>query len=121
MQRIQKKDMQFEFYHWGSRRWSFHPVKGCALHPHALLNSKLVIRALHKYMHEVHADRDHAMCDIQNRTILVVQLTQFPKKTQLRTCPLRTFRELVFLKAHSNAKCLVRSGNTGKGGAWLKE
>jgi hypothetical protein len=33
-------------------------------------------KALLKYMHEFHADRDHAMYNIQNRTIPVVQLTQ---------------------------------------------
>jgi hypothetical protein len=36
-------------------------------------------RALQKYMHEFHADRDHAMCNIQNRSIPAVQLTQLRK------------------------------------------
>jgi hypothetical protein len=36
-------------------------------------------RALQKYMHEFHADRDHAMCNIQNRSFPVVQLTQLRK------------------------------------------
>jgi hypothetical protein len=36
----------------------------------------VVVRALQTYMHEFHADRDHAMRNIQNRTIPVVQLTQ---------------------------------------------
>jgi hypothetical protein len=35
--------------------------------------------ALQKDMHEFHADRDHAMCNIQNRSILAVQLTQLRK------------------------------------------
>jgi hypothetical protein len=30
-------------------------------------------------MHEFHADRDHAMCNIQNRSIPAVQLTQLRK------------------------------------------
>jgi hypothetical protein len=30
-------------------------------------------------MHEFHADRDHAMSNIQNRSIPVVQLTQLRK------------------------------------------
>jgi hypothetical protein len=36
-------------------------------------------RALQKYMHEFNADRDHAMCNIQNRSIQAVQLTQLRK------------------------------------------
>jgi hypothetical protein len=36
-------------------------------------------RAQQKDMHEFHADRDHAMCNIQNRSIPVVQLTQIRK------------------------------------------
>jgi hypothetical protein len=36
-------------------------------------------KALQKYMHEFHADRDHAMCNIQNRSIPAVQLTQLRK------------------------------------------
>jgi hypothetical protein len=36
-------------------------------------------RALQKYMHEFHADRDHAMCNMQNRSIPAVQLTQLRK------------------------------------------
>jgi hypothetical protein len=36
-------------------------------------------RSLQKYMHEFHADRNHAMCNIQNLTIPVVQLTQLQK------------------------------------------
>jgi hypothetical protein len=35
----------------------------------------LTIRALQKYMHEFHADRDNAKCNVQNHT-LPVQLTQ---------------------------------------------
>jgi hypothetical protein len=31
------------------------------------------------YMHEFNADREHAMCNIQNRSIPVVQLTQLQK------------------------------------------
>jgi hypothetical protein len=39
----------------------------------------LSYRALQKYMHEFHAGRDHAMCNIQNRSIPVVQPTQLRK------------------------------------------
>jgi hypothetical protein len=35
--------------------------------------------ALQKYMHEFRADGDHAMCNIQNRIIPVVQLIQFQR------------------------------------------
>jgi hypothetical protein len=37
------------------------------------------MRALQKYMHEFQAGRDHAMCNIQNRSIPAVQLTQLRK------------------------------------------
>jgi hypothetical protein len=40
---------------------------------------QLTNRALQKYMHEFHADRDHAMCNIQNRSIPAVQLTRLRK------------------------------------------
>jgi hypothetical protein len=36
-------------------------------------------RAHQKYMHAFSADRDHAMCNIQNRTIPVVQLIHSQK------------------------------------------
>jgi hypothetical protein len=36
-------------------------------------------RALQKYTHGFHANRDHAMCNIQNRSIPVAQLTQLGK------------------------------------------
>jgi hypothetical protein len=36
-------------------------------------------RTLQKYMHKFYADRDHAMCNIQNRSIPAVQLTQLRK------------------------------------------
>jgi hypothetical protein len=38
-----------------------------------------LVRALQMYMHEFHADTDHAMCNIQNRSMPVVQLTQLLK------------------------------------------
>jgi hypothetical protein len=38
-----------------------------------------MLRSLQKYMHAFHADRDNAMCNSQNCTIPVVQLTQFQK------------------------------------------
>jgi hypothetical protein len=34
---------------------------------------------MHNYIHDFHADREHAMCNIQNRPILVVQLAQVQK------------------------------------------
>jgi hypothetical protein len=37
------------------------------------------LSALQQYMHEFHADRDHAMCNIQNRSIPELQLTQLRK------------------------------------------
>jgi hypothetical protein len=40
-----------------------------------LYEQGLRVRALH----ECHADGDHAMCNISNHTILVVQLRQFKK------------------------------------------
>jgi hypothetical protein len=36
----------------------------------------LYMQGAAKYMHEFHADRDHALCNIQNSSIPVVQLTQ---------------------------------------------
>jgi hypothetical protein len=36
-------------------------------------------KALLQYTHEFHADRNDAMCNLQNRTIPVVQLTQLQK------------------------------------------
>jgi hypothetical protein len=41
-------------------------------------NAVGVFRALQKYMHEFHANRD-AMSNIQNRSIPAVQLTQLQK------------------------------------------
>jgi hypothetical protein len=41
--------------------------------------ARIFARALQKHMHEIHADSDHAMCNIQNSTIPVVQLTHFQK------------------------------------------
>jgi hypothetical protein len=57
-------------------------------------------KALHKYMHEIHADRDHGMCNIQNRTIPVAQLTQLKKLSTKKQ-----FGALVFSNAYSIAKC----------------
>jgi hypothetical protein len=37
------------------------------------------LRAQQKYMHEFHADRDHAVCNIHNRFIPVVQLKVLQK------------------------------------------
>jgi hypothetical protein len=54
--------------------------------------------ALQKYMHEFHADRDDAICNIQTCSIPVVQLTQLQKLSNQNFV-------LVFSKAHSNAKC----------------
>jgi hypothetical protein len=65
---------------------------------------KLANRALQKYMHEFHANRDHAMCNIQNRSIPAVQLTHHRILSNW-IIAIRNFRALVFLKAHSHAKC----------------
>jgi hypothetical protein len=43
---------------------------------HLDLDCRAADRALQTYTHEFHADRDHAMCNIQNRSIPAVQLTQ---------------------------------------------
>jgi hypothetical protein len=51
-------------------------------------------KALQRYMHEIIADRDHAMCNIQNRTIPVVQLIHF------KTYPLQPFNALAFSFAY---------------------
>jgi hypothetical protein len=56
----------------------------CSLFPCQALCSfvhfaQLPCTALQKYMHELHADRDHAMYNIYNRSIPVVQLTQLQK------------------------------------------
>jgi hypothetical protein len=64
------------------------------------------------HVYEFRADRDHAMCNVQNRTIPVVQRMQF------QLCPLKPFRELAFSIAFS---ALVQRGGPGNGGAWLKE
>jgi hypothetical protein len=63
-----------------------------------LQRSKQTCRVLQKYMHG-HADRDHAMCSFQKRTIPVVQLTQLHKLST------KIFRALLFSKAYSNARC----------------
>jgi hypothetical protein len=65
-------------------------------------------------MHEFHADRDHAMCNIQNRSIPVVQLTQLRKVSN------KTFRALGFSKAHSNAKCFSTKWQHDSESAWLQ-
>jgi hypothetical protein len=44
-----------------------------------LVTGKQISKQLQKYMHEFHSDRDHAMCNIQNRSIPAVQLTQLRK------------------------------------------
>jgi hypothetical protein len=54
----------------------------------SVLQQPAASRALQKYMNEFHADRDHAMCDIQNRSIPVVT-----------SCPLKIFRALMCLKS----------------------
>jgi hypothetical protein len=56
-------------------------------------------RGAHKHMDECGADRDHAMCSIQNRTIPVVQLMHFQKLPDI------SFKALAFSIAYSNAKC----------------
>jgi hypothetical protein len=38
-----------------------------------------LVMALQKYLHELHAHMDPAKCNIQSRTILVVQLTLLQK------------------------------------------
>jgi hypothetical protein len=62
-------------------------------------------------MHEFHADRDHAMCIIQNRSIPAVQLTQLRKLSN------ENFRALVFSQAHSHAKCFSAKWQHDNGGA----
>jgi hypothetical protein len=53
-----------------------------SIHPKLNSASVLIVKglvahgALHKYMHGFHADRDHAMCNIQNRSIAAVQKKQ---------------------------------------------
>jgi hypothetical protein len=54
-------------------------VYASALHAAAHWYTMVLGRLLHKYMHEFHADRVHAMCNIQNHTIPVVQLMEFRK------------------------------------------
>jgi hypothetical protein len=61
------------------------------VHPH---------RALQKYMHEFHADRDHAMCNIQNRSIPAVQLTQ------LRKLSIKNFQGTGVLKSSQSCQVL---------------
>jgi hypothetical protein len=74
------------------------------------------IRALQKYMHEFHEDRDHAMCNIQNRSIPALHSSSH----SFENYPIRTFRALVFSKAHSHAKCFSAKWQHDNGGAWLK-
>jgi hypothetical protein len=65
-------------------------------------------RPLQKYMDEWHEDKDHAMCNLQNRTIPVVQLTQLqnlsPREFLGRWCS----QKLTVMPSTS-----VRSGSTG--------
>jgi hypothetical protein len=64
-----------------------------------------------KLHQKFHTDRDHAMRSIQNRSGPAVQLAQ-PENY-----PIRTFRALVFLKAHSNAECFITKWQHSNGGA----
>jgi hypothetical protein len=75
--------------------------------------AQLTSRALEKYMHEFHADRDHAMCNIQNRSIPAVHLTQLQKLSN------KNFQGTGVLKAHSHAKCFSAKWQHDNGGAWL--
>jgi hypothetical protein len=63
---------------------------------------------------EFSGDRDHAMCDIQNRTVLVAQITKFQKLSFT----------LSFAGVLNSAIVMpivwVRSGSTGNTCAWLK-
>jgi hypothetical protein len=58
------------------------------------------IRALQKYMHEFHEDRDHAMCNIQNRSIPAVQLTQLRKLSN------KDFQDTGVLKSSQSCQVL---------------
>jgi hypothetical protein len=57
-------------------------------------------------MHEFHADRDHAMCNIQNRSIPAVQLTQ------LRNLSNKNFQGTGVLKNSVMPSASVQSGST---------
>jgi hypothetical protein len=67
-------------------------------------------------MHEFHAVGDHDMCNIQNHTILVVQLMQFNKTVHQELLGPWRSHELSEMPSAS-----VLSDSTGNGGAWLKE
>jgi hypothetical protein len=51
------------------------------------------------YLHDFHAYRDNAMCNIQNHTLPVVQLTHFENS------PLKPFEVLALSIANANLKC----------------
>jgi hypothetical protein len=69
-------------------------------------------------MHEFHAQRDHPMCNIRNRSIPVG-----PQLTQLRKLSNENFQGtgVIKLTAAVMLSASIESGSTGNGGAWLKE
>jgi hypothetical protein len=76
------------------------------------LRSYVTYWALQKYMHEFHADRDHAMCNIQTRSIPAVQLIQLRKLSN------KNFQGTGILQ--STQSCQVPQWQHDNGGAWLK-
>jgi hypothetical protein len=83
----QTQDFALELLTWSTSIYCF--VEIPTMHYNAPLSTScsastlswinITYRALQKYMHEFHADRDYAMCNIQNRSIPTVQLTQIQK------------------------------------------
>jgi hypothetical protein len=55
-------------------------------------------------MHEFHAHRDHAMCNIQNRTIPAVKLAKFPKLSTKNSSGIGVPVGVPVPKRYSNAK-----------------
>jgi hypothetical protein len=84
---------------------------------HTLQTKNPTYRALQRYVHDFHAARDHAMCNIEHRFIPVVQVTQLRKLSNENFKGSSLSQKLTVMPSAS----VERGSMNGGGGAWLKE